>query len=284
MPARGDLMNATHVQSDVAPDALTDAIVDNLVELFPAFMPMMPGAERVAVGESAAFLTNVPFPLFNGIVQPRVDEGSADAAIDMVVERARARQVPMLWWLTPGSRPADLPQRLEAHGFVRGDVVPGMAADLTKLPADPVPEDLVIERVRDVEALRAFAGMICDSFGMPRWLVEPCVDLCMTVGLEEDAPLVSYVGRIDGDVVTGSSVFYGAGVAGIYNVGTLAAYRGRGIGRAITAAPLLDARERGYRVGILHSSPVGFNVYRGLGFEQYCEIQHYVWLGDSPAQ
>jgi ribosomal protein S18 acetylase RimI-like enzyme len=276
-------MSTTYMRSGATVAELTGAIVDNLVELFPALVPMMPGAERIAVGESAAFLTNVPFPLFNGIVRPRIEASSADAAIEMVVERARARQVPMLWWLTPGSMPSDLPQRLEAHGFVPGDVVPGMAADLTTLPADRAPEGLTIERVRDVETLRAFAGMICDSFGMPQWLVEPCVDLFMTAGLEEDAPLVSYVGRIDGTVVTGSSVAYGAGVAGIYNVGTLAEYRGRGLGRAITAAPLLDARERGYRIGILHSSPIGLNVYRGLGFEQYCEIQHYVWLGDSSA-
>ena len=103
------------VQTDATPSAMTRAIIDNLIELFPAYIPMMPGAERIAVGESAAYLTDIQFPLFNGLIEPRLDESNADAAIDTVVARARARQVPMLWWLTPESRPADIGERLEAR-------------------------------------------------------------------------------------------------------------------------------------------------------------------------
>ena len=43
----------------------------------------------------------------------------------------------------------------------------------------------------------------------------------------------------------------------------------------MTMAPLLDARAMGYRVGILHSSPLGLEVYRRLGFQEYCWMSHY---------
>ncbi len=37
----------------------------------------------------------------------------------------------------------------------------------------------------------------------------------------------------------------------------------------------------GYRIGILHSLPMGFNVYRSLGFQEYCKFSTYLWTVDS---
>ena len=60
-------------------------------------------------------------------------------------------------------------------------------------------------------------------------------------------------------------------------MGTQAAFRGQGIGTALTLAPLLEARECGYRVAITHSSEMARGLYRDLGFEEYCTIGQYVW-------
>ena len=50
---------------------------------------------------------------------------------------------------------------------------------------------------------------------------------------------------------------YASGVVGIYNVVTLPGARGRGIRRSVTLASLLEARARGYRVAVLHSTGDG---------------------------
>ena len=157
-----------------------------------------------------------------------------------------------------------------------------MAVDLAALSEEGVPEGLTIERVGDAETLPELCSTICEGFEMPSWLAEPTARLCAAAGFGDDAAAVSYAGRLDGRIVATSLVYYGAGVAGIYNVATLAACRGRGVGRAMTLAPLLDARRRGYRIGILHSSAMGLPVYRKLGFEQYCEIRHFV-LPSAPS-
>jgi GNAT superfamily N-acetyltransferase len=69
-----------------------------------------------------------------------------------------------------------------------------------------------------------------------------------------------------------------AGVAGIFAVATTPRARGLGIGTALTLAPLLEARRRGYRVDTLQSSPMGFPVYQRLGFREVCSpIEMYLW-------
>ena len=42
--------------------------------------------------------------------------------------------------------------------------------------------------------------------------------------------------------------------------------------------PLIDARERGYRVGVLESSELGYNVYKRLGFKDYGPIEQYLFM------
>ena len=74
----------------------------------------------------------------------------------------------------------------------------------------------------------------------------------------------------------------GGGVAGIYSVMTVPDAQRRGIGALMTARPLEAARSRGYRVGTLQSSSMGYPLYRRLGFQEYGRVGIYLWRGEEP--
>jgi predicted acetyltransferase len=59
------------------------------------------------------------------------------------------------------------------------------------------------------------------------------------------------------------------------HVATVPHARGRGLDAILTCAPLIEARTLGYRVGVLQSSEMGYNIYRRLGFQKLCDMDHF---------
>lgn len=185
----------------------------------------------------------------------------------------------MMWWTGPSTQPSDLGTNLSERGF-HLTVNPGMAVDLASLPGSyTLPKGLLIRRVENEAELDIFSRVVSDVFGMPDFVKDAFFDFFHNLGF--DSPFLNYIGSIDNEFVATSSVLLGGGVAGIYNVATLESARRKGIGAAMTAVPLLEARSVGYRVGTLESSGSGFNVYRKLGFQEYCKISRYIWMGDQ---
>ena len=179
------------------------------------------------------------------------------------------------WWIEPGTQPADLAEHLLAHGLVYTDGGPGMAVELSALNEDlSNPVELVIERVGDRDTLKRWVVAFAAGFGLSG---SERASFDLYAGLGFDLPLRSYVGCLKGEPVATAQLFLGAGVAGVYCVSTVPQARCCGIGAALTLAALREARDEGYRAGILQSSPMGFRVYRRLGFRELCRMSHFYW-------
>jgi ribosomal protein S18 acetylase RimI-like enzyme len=84
------------------------------------------------------------------------------------------------------------------------------------------------------------------------------------------------IARSRGENVAAALAFDRARDCGIYNVGTLAHARRRGLGTALTALHLHDAIERGCTTASLQSTPIAEGVYASLGFRDLGRFLEYV--------
>jgi ribosomal protein S18 acetylase RimI-like enzyme len=262
------------ILKDFSTLALVAAIKANLFEWY-RYLGRSPKAEFYDSLEVTWLLTGIPSSFVNGVLRTQVESGTVDALVEETLTHFKSRNVTEFsWWTEPGTLPTDLGRYLEAHGLTYTEGGPGMAVDLLELnEGPPTPSGLTIERVGDTETLRKWAYASIVGFEMPKSSVDTWFDVF--TGLGFDLPLRNYVGILNGEPIAASELFLGAGVAGIYVVGTIPSMRRQGIGAAMTLAPLGDARAMGFRIGILHSSPLGLGVYRRLGFQEYCKMGHY---------
>ncbi|HEY7357929.1 MAG TPA: GNAT family N-acetyltransferase [Ktedonobacterales bacterium] len=226
--------------------------------------------------------SGIPIKEYSGVARTRFDPDRTTEEIDRHITRIQAyfsaHQVGMQWIIGPSTRPTHLGEWLEQHGFLCQGSVPGMAAQLERLPAEvAVPPRLEIARVANEAQLQEWAAVAGQAYGEPADVQQARFAVHAAFGFAEDAPLQRYLARLDGKPVAMSELFLAAGVAGIYDVATMPQARRQGIGAAITHVPLLTARARGYRIGVLEASPMGEPVYRRLGFEEYCRFTLYEW-------
>lgn len=226
----------------------------------------------------------VSSPEFSRVAWARFAEAEADECIAAIMEGLRSRGTPVVWQVGPASRPADLGARLMAYGLIkRGPGEAGMALELDRLRQDvPYHPTVTIRRAVSASDFAAFEELQALGFGHPLLRPSPALGLMRALG--PDHPdldhLRIYLGWLGHRPVATAMCFHGAGVAGLYGVATLPAYRRQGLATALTLHALREARADGYRLATLYASAMGVEVYRRLGFEVYCTIDRYVWTGE----
>ena len=114
------------------------------------------------------------------------------------------------------------------------------------------------------------------GYEMPEAAASGVADFLRALGLGPNAPFRHFLGRWKGEPVATTSLFFGAGVAGIY-ITVKPEFRGQGIGAAMTLVPVRTARAAGYRVAITHVPEYRYGFHRKLGFKPYCQLNTYVF-------
>ncbi|CAN5710769.1 hypothetical protein BH09CHL1_BH09CHL1_30960 [soil metagenome] len=193
----------------------------------------------------------VPFPTFHA------DRVGAELDAFVAIVRGKQAQRPIWLWASEPQVPVDLPLRLMARGFRHGFEPHWMWLDLANL--------------RDDFKLRRETRITFDP-DLPTWDPEKNADFIAEGRLAKEHPdrACQAIAWVDGAPIGTACAFLtrgSNGIAGIYDVGVLPEYRNIGIGKALTHAVCVWARDRGYRTAGLNATPMGEPVYRGLGFQ-----------------
>jgi GNAT superfamily N-acetyltransferase len=219
-----------------------------------------------------------PLAYYNGVFRTAITTSDPDTTIAALLAYFRERQQSMVWWVTPATRPLDMPQRLIAHGLTHHLHDIGMAIDVQRLnEAQPLPEGLAIERVDDETGIRDWMAAFALGFGLTAPVAASYAGLVQSVPPAQHPLNPFYLARLHGAPVGTAALFEAAGVAWVTEVAVAPAARRQGIGAAVTLAALRDARDRGYRIGVLQSTAMGEPVYRRVGFTPFCALDGYSW-------
>jgi ribosomal protein S18 acetylase RimI-like enzyme len=247
----------------------------NYIDYFKGFA-CLPRCEFHREPEITWFIANGPPG--NSVLHTEFppERAAEKIAETLAMLKARAREG---WWqVLPSCRPADLTSKLQERGLVKTESRPVMTVDLEMLERDKANfSNLRIERVNSVSLLHDWFVASVAGFEASVETEQAYFDAYAVLGFAFDAPFHHYVGYLNDEPVTSSTLLLAAGLAGIYDVSTAPAARRQGLGRAITMAPLLEARSRGYRYAVLQSSEEGLNMYQRIGFRELYREENYLW-------
>ncbi|WP_329344212.1 GNAT family N-acetyltransferase [Streptomyces sp. NBC_01352] len=215
---------------------------------------------------------------WNGVVWSDLDEASADAAIAEQVAHYSALGLDFEWKLYGHDLPMDLGPRLRAAGFTpepEETLMIAEVADLT-LDAEP-PEGIRFLPATDAAGVDLVAEVHEKAFGTDSSRLRHQ----LLARLTDDPDTVVAVVALAGDTPVSAArmeLVPGTRFAGLWGGGTVEAWRGRGIYRALVAQRARAAVDRGYRYLQVDASSQSRPILERLGFAPLSTTTPYVYV------
>jgi GNAT superfamily N-acetyltransferase len=219
---------------------------------------------------------------WNAVIWSDLDEQGADAAIAAQVRHFTGLGQDFEWKLYAHDRPADLAARLLAAGFTAEPEEALMIAPVADqaIEVNP-PQGVRLVPVTDAAGVQLAADVHEQAFGKDgnrhrdRLLaqLEKCPGTTFVVlAMAGDQPVSA--ARME--------LVPGTGFAGLWGGGTVEAWRGRGVYRALIAHRAEIAAERGYRFLQVDASDDSRPILRRLGFTQAGSTTPYEYRVQGP--
>ncbi|MFI1485028.1 GNAT family N-acetyltransferase [Streptomyces sp. NPDC020747] len=215
---------------------------------------------------------------WNGVLWSDLSETDADAAIAEQVRHFTGLGREFEWKLYGHDRPVDLGRRLRAAGFTAEPEETLVIAEVGELDLDVrLPEGIELRPVTDAAGVDLVADVHEQAFhGTDSSRLR---HLLLTQLAEEPDTVVAVVALADGVPVSSARMELTPGTwfAGLWGGGTVEAWRGRGIYRALVAHRARIAADRGYRYLQVDASDDSRPILERLGFAPLTTTTPYVY-------
>ena len=238
----------------------------NLIDSSRQLFELDPGA-AVEVGAGWVFaagssthpvISNAAFRSDDGLDPDRL----VTRAKDFFASRERRFSI-----MLRGEEPEDLALEVAAEtaGFQLVYAMPEMTL-ATPVTTPPIPARAELRKLTDSEQAEAYWKIAASSYTSIGFPAEVFAGYTNHAGLWAEN-VAAFIAYLDGEPVSIAMTIVSHGVAGIYWVGSLEQARGKGLGRAVTAAATNAGFELGAEVVSLQASPMGKPIYEAMGYE-----------------
>ncbi|HEX6288436.1 MAG TPA: GNAT family N-acetyltransferase [Herpetosiphonaceae bacterium] len=247
---------------------LHQAVRDNFAEKAAYVARVMPGMTVTDDESFVAVDCGLPSDTFNLVVARHLS--TPDHLLRAGVEPFMAKRFPVALWYWEDEADRQGMAALAAYGLAHTETHIAMYADIAQAcVAAPVPADLTISPAVQPDHIRHYGSVIAALFGDSDEgrQVSAYHNLLSEYGMSHLPALRYYIGAYHDRVVATGSLFVGSDTVGIYDIVTQAPYRQQGIGSAMFAYLLNEARRFQHRHAILQASPDGIRIYEKAGFK-----------------
>ena len=212
---------------------------------------------------------------WNGVLWSDLDRTTADAAIGAQVRYFAGLGRAFEWKAYAHDRPGDLGRRLESAGFTPEPREAVMVAPVRDLPTDTaLPEGVRLRAVTDPAGVDLVADVHEQAFGTSG------VRRRLLARLAQDPETIRMVVAMAGDLPVCAARMElnpGTDFAGLWGGGTVAAWRGRGVYRALVAHRARIAAGLGYRYLQVDATDQSRPILARLGFTVLSTTIPYVY-------
>lgn len=235
------------------------------------------GNRPFVLNEKIGWVKTFPTSWSNYIFYSDFDITDVDNQLLQVISKIKTQELPDVWVIGPKSKPTNLCDYLVKNNFVKQGDMAGMAIDIMEMDTSvAIPKDVNIITIDNEQMIRLWADVVSNGLWNGNTF-----ESCLFENLINNPKFKFYLAFLNGEPVASSMLQLSNGIASIDMVATLRKYWHMGIGTAMTKIPLLYARDKGYKIGVLQASEAGEHGYRKIGFEEYCRFNVYKYERQS---
>jgi GNAT superfamily N-acetyltransferase len=267
----------SHLLEKLADESLACACELNMREWYVRQIQAAHGELYHADGLTWGYANQlIPPGYVNVIPFPEFQRDDVDSQIEKVVEFYRKQNAEAWCVLGRQTTTEYARERLKSWGFDYFFPSIGMGCDLSDLNENfQTPPDLKIELLDDISAFDKVQHPYIGHLEHEEHRNQ--IKMVMAMPTLFPNEVFNFVARLNGQIVGFTMLNLAQEAAGIYYVGVLADFHHKKIASALVAAACRFARDRGYKMAILHTRTALIPLYGGVGFRPITMIENWVY-------
>lgn len=218
-------------------------------------------------------ITNIPLPLANLIYDDNLKYDHQPQDIERIKSIFKNHGVNSYTWWTDN---AMVGKTLSENGFINDFEWPGMLIAVNDIHTTPDESGNVdIIKVDDKKTLEFWVDTLIKGYNFNAEIKDHLINLFDDLGYNQ--PVQNYLAMKDNLPVGTSQLFYDHDTVGLYFVSVIKEYRCMGIGTCISGSMLDVVKTNDFKDVVLESSPLGYNIYKKLGFKKVCGLKPFIY-------